>query len=114
MLSREEILSKVILQKELINIPEWGGDIYVTEMSGCARDAWEQTLIQKDDKGRLIAPRAKLIIATVVDENGERLFTDNDIDAIGKLSAGALEKICDIAQKLNFLQVADLEKKKKN
>jgi hypothetical protein len=114
MLSRDEILSKTSLKKQTVHVPEWGGSIIVSEMNGAARDEWEQSLQDRDSKGRLISPRAKLIIATVVDEAGNRLFTDADTEQIGKLSSSSLIMICDVAQKLNKLLGEDLDEAKKN
>jgi len=114
MLSRDEILSKTKLKTKTVTVPEWGGDVLVSEMSGTGRDAWEQTLQDRDPQGRLISPRAKLVIATVVDESGACLFTDKDTELIGKLSASSLISICNVAQKLNRLMSDDLDELAKN
>ncbi len=114
MLKREEILSKTSLKTEKLTIEEWGGDVMVSEMSGAMRDGWEQSIREKDPSGKLISPRAKLIIFTVIDENGERIFKDDDIEAIGKLSSSTLEKICLTAMRLNGLGSEEIDKAKKN
>lgn len=114
MLSRDEILSKTKLKTQVVNVKEWGGDVIVSEMSGAQRDAWEQALQDRDGKGRLVSPRAKLVVATVVNEAGECLFTDKDVEQIGKLSASSLIAICNVAQKLNKLMAEDLEEAAKN
>ncbi len=114
MLKREEILSKTALKTEIVPVPEWGGEVIVSEMSGTARDAWEQALRDKDAKGKVIAPRAKLVAFTVVDENGSRIFKDDDIEAIGKLSSESLGKICDVALRLNGLGEEGIEAATKN
>ena len=114
MLTREEILSKTKLKTQAVDVPEWGGSILVSEMNGAGRDAWEQSLTERDSKGRVANPRAKLVVATVVDESGNRLFSDADIDAIGKLSSRSLTAICDVAQRLNMLLSDDLERAEKN
>ena len=114
MLKREEILSKTSLKTKTLTIDEWGGDIIVSEMSGTNRDIWEQALQKRDVVGNIISPRAKLIAFTVVDEKGKRIFNDDDIDSIGKLSSSSLEKICLVAMSLNGLGSDDIEKAKKN
>lgn len=114
MLKREEILSKTSLQTEKITIPEWGGDIVVSEMSGAMRDGWEQAIREKDASGKLVSPRAKLIVFTIVDEKGSRIFKDDDVEAIGKLSSETLEKICIVAMRLNGLGAEEIDKAKKN
>jgi hypothetical protein len=114
MLSRDEILSKTSLKKQTVQVPEWGGCVLVSEMNGEARDRLEMALQKKDASGHIISPRAKLVIATVVDEAGNRLFTDNDSEAVGKLSSSSLDIICEVAQKLNGLLGEDLDEAKKN
>ena len=114
MLNREDILAKTDLKKETVTIEEWQGDVLVSEMSGTQRDLWEQSLRQKDKAGNLISPRAKLVAFTVVDEKGDRLFTEDDISAIGKLSSGSLEKVCAIAMNLNGLGSDAVDNAKKN
>lgn len=114
MLSRDEILSKTKLRRETVNVPEWGGDVLVGEMSGASRDSWEQSLQERDNKGRIINPRAKLVVATVIDENGNKLFNDSDIDAVGRLSNTSLMAICDVAYRVNKLLSDDLDRAEKN
>ena len=114
MLNREEILSKVTLKTEKVFVEDWGGDVIVSELSGASRDAWEQSISEKDGSGRLVSPRAKLVLFTVVDEKGERLFKDDDVKAIGKLSSAALEKICEVSMLLNGLGSGSVAESKKN
>jgi len=114
MLKREDILSKTSLKNEVVTVEEWGGDVVVTEMSGSTRDAWEQSIRNKDEKGLLVSPRAKLIVFSVVDEAGNRIFNDDDIEAIGRLSSLSLEKVCAVSMRLNGLADGDVEKAKKN
>ena len=50
----------------------------------------------------------------MVDEAGERLFSNDDVVALGKKNASALDKVFAIAQKLNGLSAADVEELEKN
>jgi len=111
-LSRDAILSATDIRTKVVAVPEWGGDVIVATMSGTARDEWEQSLIQR--KGNKTEPnltnvRARLVMATVVDEDGNRLFTEADVTALGKKSSAALERVCKIAQKLNGIGDSELE-----
>lgn len=115
MLSREEILSKRDLKREKVNIPEWGGDIYVSEFSAEARDQWEQEIIDcGQKKQKMINARARLIVLTVVDENYNRIFKDSDIQSIGQLSAEAIDKAVVVSQRLNGLTEKELKSAEKN
>jgi len=114
MLTREEILSKTSLKTERITVEELFGEIIVSEMSGEMRDEWEQAIREKDAGGKLVSPRAKLVAFTVVDEKGDRVFSDGDISALGKLPSAILEKICLVAMRLNGLAAGAIEKEKKS
>ena len=58
--------------------------------------------------------RAKLLVRTICDDKGKRIFTDKDTDLLGSKAASALEKIFDVAQKLNKLGGKDFEDIEKN
>lgn len=109
MLNRSDILSKKDLKKEKVNVSEWGGDVFVSEMTGEVKDQWEQEIIRREENLNLKNPRAKLVVATVVDEKGEPLFSFKDVDQIGKLSAAALNCVCEVAQRMNGLSDESLE-----
>ena len=113
-LSREDILNSDDLKKQVVSVPEWGGDVIISTMTGAARDTWEQGLISVKKANTLDNIRAKLISATAVDEKGNLLFTDKDVEALGKKSASALDRCVKVAQKLNRLTENDLEDLSKN
>lgn len=115
-LDRTAILAAEDLVREAIEVPEWGGTVWVGTMSGLDRDAWEQALAVKGD-GK--APdlrnlRARLAVLTVTDEAGKRLFAASDIDALGQKSSLALDRIARVAQRLNGLTPEALEAAKGN
>jgi len=113
MLTRAQILKKTKLKKETINIPEWGGDIIISEMTGKERDAWEGDILTAREDGdpelNSTNARAKLAIRSVVDEDGNCIFTNDDIDAVGELSASALSRIFNVASRLSKLTVEDMK-----
>jgi hypothetical protein len=112
-LNREAILSAVDLKKELVKVPEWGGEVYISMMTGEARDAWEQGLV--GGKGaNLDNIRARLVAFTAVDDQGKRLFSNEDAIVLGQKSATALERCVKVAQKLNRLTEQELDDLVKN
>jgi hypothetical protein len=113
-LSRDSILAASDLKTEIVSVPEWGGDVIIGTMTGAARDAWEQSLVGQKGKANIVNIRARLIAACAVDEAGNRLFSDDDAEALGKKSAAALDRCAKVAQKLNRLTEADLEDAKGN
>jgi len=117
MLTKEDILKAEDLDFEEIEIKEWGGSVRVRCMTGSERDAFEASVYEiKGNKANIIREnfRAKLIARTLVDENSERLFTDKEIELVGKKGSKPLDKIFKVAQKLNGLSQADEDDLVKN
>lgn len=117
LLSRDEILAADDLPRELVDVPEWGGAVYVRTLTGEERDAFEAATVQSRGKRvdlNLRNIRARLVALAVVDEDGRRLFTDGDVAALGKKSAQALNTLFGVAQRLSGLTEADVEEMAKN
>jgi len=117
-LTRDAILAASDLTTETVSVQEWGGEVIVGTRSGAARDEGEQSIITRRSNGKtepnLANIRARLVAATVVDSAGERLFSAGDVEALGRKSSAALERVCKVAQRLNGLGDADLEDMKGN
>ncbi len=58
--------------------------------------------------------RARLVALTTIDEAGNRLFDDGDVEALGAKSAAALARVFTVAQRLNALSGSDVEELEKN
>jgi hypothetical protein len=116
-LGREQILTVVDITRELVEVPEWGGEVYVTAMSGMERDAWEASLFSNKDgesTQNLENMRARLCAITIVDESGNRLFTDKEAKELGKKSAKALDRVFKVAQRLNGIGAESVDVAEKN
>ena len=109
MLSREAILKTDDLPRELVQVPEWGGDVYVSTLNGTQRDAFEQSMQGKKNKLNLDNVRARFAVLTLVDDKGVRLFTDADAKVLGEKSAAALDRVFAVAQRLNGFSSQDAE-----
>jgi hypothetical protein len=105
MTTKDFILEAQDLKTETINVPEWGCDVTLRAMTGTERDAFDQSLVL-DGQRNIENLRARLLVKTIVDESGQRLFADEDAVALGKKSAAALDRCFDVAQRLNGLGVA--------
>lgn len=113
MLNKQAILAAQDLPHEDVNVPEWGGVVRVRTMTGVERDAFESESVGKMADGtvqaRLDNVRARLCSRCLIDEQGNRLFTDDEVDALSKKSGRALGRVFDVAAKLNGLNKADVE-----
>jgi hypothetical protein len=111
-LTRDLILSVNDIQQEVVDVPEWGGKVLVRGMTGSQRDLFERTVVQT--KGKNVEAnfenfRAKLLIWTVVDAEGTRLFRETDVVALGKKSAAAMSRVAEVASRLSGLSTEDVE-----
>lgn len=112
-LTRDQILGAQDAKREFVPVPEWGGEIYVNLMSGTERDSFEQSCIV-DGKASLANSRARLAVRCITDEAGNRLFADSDADALGAKSGTALDRVGQVAQRLNKMGDKYLEDLKGN
>jgi hypothetical protein len=111
LLTKDAILAADDLPRETVHVAEWGGDVFVRTMSGTDRDAFEASLLEKD--GRMENVRARLVALTLCDAQGDRLFDDSEIAALGRKSARALDRVFSVAQRLNGIGVEQVDAAKK-
>ena len=113
-LGKKEFLDGGSLPKEFVPTPEIEPDsgVYVRGMDGTSRDKFEASIVQmKDQKTNfnMINIRAKLASMTICDEGGNLLFTEADMQALGKKSAIVLQRIFVVGQRLSGIGERDVE-----
>lgn len=116
-LKKMEILKAADIASEVVSCPEWGGDVMVFGLSGTERDAFEALVVEtrgKETNVDMANIRAKLCALAIRDENGERLFTDDEAEALGQKSALVLDRIFTVAQRLSGLSKVDVDGLVKN
>lgn len=119
-LSREDILAVQDLVTEEVEVPEWGGSVFIRTMTGAERSTWETQITGGqlgsggDIKVDISDLREHLLVRVIVDEKGERMFTDKEIKVLGGKSAAALDRLFEVAQRLNRLSDRDMEELEKN
>ncbi len=88
-LSVESILSAEDFQYADVEIPEWGGTVRVRSLSGGQRSVITQKVQARetDDLEEL------LVVMACVNEDGNRIFTNQDIPALKKKSNAAISRI---------------------
>ena len=109
-LLRDQILASTDLPKTEVDVPEWGGSVFVRVMSGAERDAFEvaHQLSAKDNV------RARLVAFCACDAAGVLLFSPDDVDDLGNTSAAALDRLFAVAVKINRLSKKDVDELQKN
>lgn len=114
-LSRDEILATKIPQ-ETVDVPEWDGKVILRGLTAKERDDYEQAMVETSPDGQVRAKRklenvrASLVVRCIVDESGEREFSDGDADALGEKNAAVVDKLWDVARRLCGMSTEDEEK----
>lgn len=89
-LSKAAIMSaKDVRLSDAVSVPEWGGDVHLKTLSGLERDAFEEGYSEQ----RMKAFRVRFLVLTLCDENGERLFGDDDVDVLGVKSSVVINRL---------------------
>ncbi len=102
-LTREEILAAREDRKpQLLEVPEWGGDVYIRVLS--ARDQ-----MALSDTGKPEETPIKVLIHSIVDEHGERILKDEDFDALAEEDFPIIMRVFGFAAKLNGFSNKELE-----
>jgi len=114
--SAKDILGATDVPFEHVYLPALKKHVVVVGMSGKARDSFEASLVVGKGKARKVNTeniRAKLAARCLYDkppaEAGQRLFSDDQADAIGNVRADVLAPIFDVAQKLSGISDEDIE-----
>ncbi len=113
-LNREAILSAQDRNRETVAVPEWGGEVIVRTMTGAERDVFASGLLDKDGKPQLAGYRHRLLATCIVGEDGQRLFADNDIEALASKSAAAIDRVFAVAERLTGIGGAAVDEAEKN
>ena len=118
-LTRDQLLQPRALPRESVPMPEWGEgeEVWVRTISGTERDAFEQASIEVRGKSReanLRNIRARLCVLCMCDEQGKRILEDKDAEAFGAQPAPVLDRVFEVAQRLNGLGAKDVEALAKN
>lgn len=116
-LDKDTILNATDQKLTEFEVPEWGGTVYIKIMSGIDRDNFELSLYSdagKTKKENLRNLRSRLLVKVLVDENGKRLFKDNDATDLGHKSSVVLDKLYAAARTINGLSKEDVDELTKN
>lgn len=115
-LTAAQILAADDIKIEEVEIPEWGGKVYVRTLTGRERDAFEASTVSEEGVAvQLRNLRARFAAIVCCNEEGERLFpTDQAESALGSKSSVPLDRIWDAGRALNRMDEDSIEELAKN
>ena len=111
-LSREALLTPAAVPVEEVPIAALGGSVKVRGMTARQRSEFEksfQTSSGKPNKRKQGQMRERMCVACCVDDDGQALFTEDDIDALGRQRADIVEPIVNVAMRLCGMTQEDVE-----
>ena len=111
-LGRDDILGADDLERRTIEVPEWGGSVIAQEMTGAIREEFEAAVVSAnstDPAANTDNLRAWLVSFTLIDEDGKRLFSASDVEALGAKSGKALVRVCAVVQEMNGIGAEEVE-----
>jgi hypothetical protein len=116
---RDAILAADDLPREQVSTPEWAPSgapyVYVRGLTAAERDEYEQGLTERGPDGKVQARssmknlRAHFVVRVVVDENGERVFADGDVKALGEKSAAIVDRLWEKGRELSGMATVEEE-----
>lgn len=110
---KDTILKAIDVQLHPVEVPEWNCTVYVRAMTGGERASFFRDYKQADrtdDTGKLIVT---LLVKTLCDDQGKRIFADNEGELLAGKSGTVLERIWSEAVKANRLAPEDVADAKK-
>lgn len=87
LLTREEIFAIDDLRGEVMDVPEWGGEVRIRSLSFAAAHGMFKEEVKDFD------PRLRLIAACLVDDANAPIFSAEDLAALGGKDAEVIARI---------------------
>jgi hypothetical protein len=121
LLSADDILSADDTVIEFCPVPEWGngkGGVYVRSLKGSELDEYQGSMLSKNGKGKQVVTydnmRAKLVVKTICNKAGERLFNDGQTALLAQKNAAGLSRVFEVASRLSGLNDKDIKEMEDN
>ena len=112
-LDRNAILEANDVMVERVDVPEWGGSVFVRTILAGEWDSFEDSMVTIVDgvasKANLDDYRARFAAMILCDEQGNSLFDKNDIPKLSKKSRAAMDRVLEAGKTLNRVSQEDQE-----
>jgi hypothetical protein len=121
-LDKTAILAAPDRRRETVDVPEWGegAQVILQEMSALDRDRFnterqiefvdgppgkdgKPTQVPKMGTDAMVNYAARVLVRCIVDEEGKRIFTDDDAEMLGGKSTKVLQRLFKVVAELNKL-----------
>lgn len=101
LLTKEQILQSNTVTTEKVAVPEWGGEIILKSLSANDQDVIDSLLLKgKAEGGTYDGYRAVVLSRAIVDEQGKRLFTPEEVAALGEQDKTVIDRLIEKVRNL--------------
>ncbi|MCZ2155742.1 MAG: hypothetical protein LC114_17895 [Bryobacterales bacterium] len=127
-LTREQILNVNDIERKEIEIPEWGGTVWIRQLTRGEQDAYlkrqmggakvkagKKDIAGEFDAASIYGHDTWLCSRGICDEEGKPLFNEKDVDALAKKNGTAIGRIAqEIVQFSGMAEDLPVEEEAKN
>jgi hypothetical protein len=108
-LGKHEILAAKDSKLAVHEVPEWGGEVCIRVMCAGDRDQYEIDFVKARDSGGMPNFRTRFLVKTLCDDQGNRLFTDADVQELTKKNSMVVDGVWKKAMQVNGLAEGAVE-----
>jgi len=106
-LTRKQIIAADDIKRELVSVPEWGGEVWVYGLTGAEVGTYRKAIVaMKGDNPvfNFADAQVKLVAMATRDDAGKRYFVGEAEKELGNKSELAIMRIFPVAQRLSGLE----------
>jgi len=103
LLSKEDILNQPLATED-VDVPEWGGIVRVRELTAKERLELGRSFRQSDEAGQLATYTSLAVGMALVDETGDRLFDNEEMNKLLESSGVVINRLYDVVSRLSGLK----------
>ncbi len=116
-LSKQDLVQARDQVLEPVEVPEWGGRVYMRSISARERGQIEAAAAQfqkgkNDSYVRTFSMR--LVALSLCDEKGNRLLEENEFELLAQRNAAVIGRLSKVALRLSGFSKEDMEELEKN
>lgn len=113
-LSASDILAADDIKIVAVEVPQWGGTVFVKTLNGPQREKWEAECRTDGESNKNNTIRPITVAMATCDKDGNLLFTPDQVWELAKKSGVALDILFEKIQEVNGLRDSDIEELEKN
>lgn len=107
-LTKDQIIAAQDRRYKEVEVPEWNGKVRLASFD--ADQALNHTELMNNRREGKPGPNpiSAMLAASIVDESGNRIFTEKDMNELGKKSPTVLSRLVEAVRELNAKEEVDV------